>query len=204
MEYLDYYDENHQYLGTESRDIIHTNGLWHNTVHCWLYDKLGNIYFQVRKDDGKLYTSASGHVSAGETIEEAFGREIKEEIGIDINYKQAKLIDTVIWKMDKIRSDGSNYSDRAFANVSVCLIDDQEYTFSFDENEVTGLVKVGVKDTLKLFKNEITEVTGELILENNQREKRDLIVNDFLVQSHEMALTKYQKILESIINEIEK
>jgi len=81
MEYLDIYDENGNYLGKEERGIVHKNALWHKTVHCWLYDLDGNIYFQIRKDKGKLYTTASGHVLAGETVQEAFGREVKEELG---------------------------------------------------------------------------------------------------------------------------
>ena len=41
MEYLDFYDENRNYLGKETREVVHKNALWHNTVHCWLYDDLG-------------------------------------------------------------------------------------------------------------------------------------------------------------------
>ena len=93
MEYLDIYDENGNFLGKEDRKIVHRDALWHNTVHCWLFDKEGNIYFQIRKDKKKLYTTASGHVKAGETIKEAFGREIKEEIGYAVNYNEAKLIE---------------------------------------------------------------------------------------------------------------
>ena len=73
MEYLDIYDEEKKFLGTEERNIVHRDALWHNTVHCWLYDIEGNVYFQIRKEEEKLYTTASGHVLAGETIKEAFG-----------------------------------------------------------------------------------------------------------------------------------
>lgn len=51
MEYLDTYDENKNYIGTFSRKEVHEKALWHNTVHCWLYDKIGNIYFQIRSDE---------------------------------------------------------------------------------------------------------------------------------------------------------
>ena len=34
MEYLDYYDENGNYLGYETRANVHKNALWHNSVHC--------------------------------------------------------------------------------------------------------------------------------------------------------------------------
>jgi len=43
MEYLDIYDENGNYLGKEDRSIVHRDALWHKTVHCWLYDKYGNV-----------------------------------------------------------------------------------------------------------------------------------------------------------------
>ena len=92
MEYLDIYDENGNFLGTEDRKVVHEKAYWHNTIHCWLYDNDGNIYFQIRKDKNKLYTTASGHVKAGETIKEAFGREINEEIGYKINYEEAEKI----------------------------------------------------------------------------------------------------------------
>ena len=78
MENLDYYDEYGKFLGTENRDYVHEKGLWHKTVHCWLYDKAGNVYFQIRADSNKLYTSASGHILAGESIKQAFSREIFE------------------------------------------------------------------------------------------------------------------------------
>ena len=45
MEYLDVYDENKNYLGKKDRNIVHRDALWHNTVHCWLYDPLCNVYF---------------------------------------------------------------------------------------------------------------------------------------------------------------
>ena len=39
---LDYYNENGEYIGYKSREDVHREGLWHKTVHCWLYDKEGN------------------------------------------------------------------------------------------------------------------------------------------------------------------
>ena len=61
MEYLDIYDEK-KFLGSEKRSIVHKMGYWHKTIHCWLYDNKGSVYFQIRKDKNKLYTTASGHV----------------------------------------------------------------------------------------------------------------------------------------------
>ena len=132
MEYLDIYDEEGNHLGKEERNVVHKNALWHNTVHCWLYDQEGNIYFQIRADKEKLYTTASGHVKVGETIKEAFGREIQEEIGYKVDYTQAKLIEVVKFVMDREEADGSVFKDRAFANVYACEFKGHLNEFDFD------------------------------------------------------------------------
>lgn len=202
MEYLDTYDENKNFIGKEPRDYVHENGLWHNTVHCWLYDKEGNVYFQIRKNESKFYTTASGHVLAGESIKEGFGREIKEEIGLDINYESAKLVDVVIWKMDKEKPDGKIFRDRAFSNVYVCEFTGDYSNFKFDESEILGVVKVNASEVLELFKREYGEVSAEVIeTENNDNKiiKRDVNFNEFLVQKNETALGKYGEILDKVI-----
>ena len=202
MEYLDYYDEKLNYLGRETRKNIHENALWHKTVHCWLYDEAGNVYFQIRKDENKLYTTASGHVIAGEDVKEAFGREIKEEIGLDLFYDNANLVDVVKFSMNKVKPDGSIFNDRAFANVFVYEFDDDFSHLNFDESEVSGLVKVKATDALKLMENEKGMIDAEIITkENNEivtkQEKIDF--NDFLINKGETGIGKYGQVLHKVI-----
>jgi len=198
MENLDYYDEFNNYIGTTSREEVHKLGLWHNTVHCWLYDSNGNIYFQIRKDANKLYTTASGHVLAGETIKQGFGREIKEELGVNIDYENATLVDVVIWKMDKVKKDGTIFIDRAFANVYVYELK-EDLIYNFDETEVIGLVKVNAVDTLEIFKLETGSVNGTVIDLNNNKINRKIDFNEFLVNEHETAYNKYKDVLNKVI-----
>lgn len=75
---LDIYDENENHIGTEDRNVVHQKGLWHKTTHCWLIQN-GMIMFQQRShklnnNPGKLYTTASGHLSAGETPKQGLQR----------------------------------------------------------------------------------------------------------------------------------
>ena len=35
MEFIDYYDEEGNYLGKETRDVVHRDALWHNTVKVY-------------------------------------------------------------------------------------------------------------------------------------------------------------------------
>ena len=172
MEYLDTYDENGNFLGKEDRKIVHEKALWHNTVHCWLYDTDGNIYFQTRKDKGKMYTTASGHVQAGETIKEAFGREIEEEIGYKINYQDAKLIEIVQFVMDREEEDGSVFRDRAFANVYACLFEGNLAELDFDETELTGIVKMNAEQALEIIENE----SGDIAVEESVKENGKVVI----------------------------
>ena len=201
MEYLDYYDEDGNYLGYKSRDEVHKEGLWHNTVHCWLYEMDGSVYFQIRKDSGKFYTTASGHVLKDETIKDAFRREINEEIGLDIDSSDATLVDIVPWHMDKIKN-GSLFKDRAKANVYVDLFEGDLDSFKFDHNEVLGVVKVKAKDALNLFKNGKGEIEAEIITtkdNKNVKISKLVSIDDFLVMEHETTYDKYKDVLNKII-----
>lgn len=199
MEYLDIYDEQGNFLGTEERSVVHTKGLWHKTVHCWLYDKEGNIFFQRRADRGTLYTTSSGHLSAGESVTEAFQREIKEEIGLDIDASDATHVNVVPFQMDRIKEDGSVFRDRAFANVYVDLYEGDYKDFHMDESEVSGIVIVNAKDALELFQKEEGTLLGKEISVNNEVTEREIRLTEFLVNDGETLIEKYGDVLRKII-----
>ncbi len=199
MEKLDIYNENGEFIGTEDRKVVHEKGLWHKTVHCWLYDKDGNIFFQRRADRGTLYTTSSGHLSAGESVTEAFQREIKEEIGLDIDASDATFVAIVPFKMDRVKEDGSIFKDRAFANVYVDLYEGNYQDFQMDPNEVSGLVLVNAKEALDLFKKENGQIKGKEITLDNQIVERNIDFTEFLVNDGETALEKYGDVLKKVI-----
>lgn len=202
MELLDIYDENGNYLGTEDRKVVHKDALWHKTVHAWLYDKDGNVYFQIRADEGTLYTTASGHLQAGDTVEEAFAREIFEEIGLKIDASDAIKVDIVKFVLDRENKDGSMFRDRAFANIYLDDFEDSVTEFNFDPNEVKGVVKVKASDALELFSKEDGSIKGiEITQENGKIISKDRVLEmkDFLVNKGETALGKYGDVLRKII-----
>ena len=199
MELLDIYNENGEFIGTEDRKIVHEKGLWHKTVHCWLYDKDGNIFFQRRADRGTLYTTSSGHLSAKESVTEAFQREIKEEIGLNIDASDATFVAIVPFKMDRVKEDGSIFKDRAFANVYVDLYEGNYQDFQMDPNEVSGLVLVNAKEALDLFKKENGQIKGKEITLDNQIVERNIDFTEFLVNDGETALEKYGDVLKKVI-----
>jgi len=202
MEYLDIYDEQGNFLGKEERSIVHRDALWHKTIHCWLYDKNGNAFFQIRKDEGTLYTTASGHLQAGESLEEGFHREIEEEIGISIDSHDAVFVEMVPFVMDREKKDGTLFRDRAFAHVYVDLYEGNYDDFELDPNEVSGIVLVNAHEVLNLFQEEKGSINGLVLFLDHGRicqEKREILFSDFLVNAHETAYSKYGKVLEKIV-----
>jgi len=140
-EFLDVYDANKKHVGRADRAVVHAFGLWHKTVHCWIvWD--GKLVFQLRSarrtdNPGKLYTSASGHLSAGESLTGAAAREIKEELGIAANPKQ---FDMVTWTADIVKTDGTMFYDRVFATTFWAEYIGGLSDFKFADGEVDGVV----------------------------------------------------------------
>lgn len=202
MEFLDIYDTNGQFIGKEDRKIVHQKGLWHKTVHCWLYDDNGNVYFQIRKDENKLYTTASGHVLSGETIEEAFDREVNEELGIDTSLLNKEQIDVVYFRMDKNKN-GEMFIDRAFANIFICNIAFDLNCFDFDLSEIDGLAKVKVTDVFDLLRFEDGKIDGTIIHFKDGivcEEEKEYSFTDFLINKGERGISKYGFVLERIMS----
>ena len=195
MENLDIYDEYMNKIGTESRDTVHHNGLWHKTVHCWMYDDDSNVYFQIRADSGKLYTTASGHVLAGETVRDAFHREILEEIGVDTDVSNAIALEVVFWRQDKPEK---QWFDRAFAHVYANKLPLNFTGFHFQTDEVAGLVRINARDCLDLLMDKKETVMATKITESGISNK-NIMKQDFLSAPNENAIVKYGYVLQSIM-----
>ena len=162
-ELIDIYTEDGRYVGVADRNVAHTFALWHKTVHCWLING-NNIIFQKRgsalKDNpGKLYTTASGHISAGETVEQGFMRETAEEFGIQIAHP-TKLSEHK-WTGDFKKTDGTEFHDRVFANIFFSETDIPIDQFKPQADELDGLVEMDMNGALDLFEGKIDSLAAK-------------------------------------------
>lgn len=83
-------DDKDQVISAMSRREIHARSLRHRAVHILVTDRRGRVLLQKRskhKDvhPGAWDTSAAGHVDYGESYVLAAQRELKEELGIELN-----------------------------------------------------------------------------------------------------------------------
>jgi isopentenyl-diphosphate Delta-isomerase len=107
-EFLDIVDENNELTGQSMpRSRVHTEGIWHRTVHIYLFRKNNDeIEFLVHhrsqfKDlnPDKWDTRFGGHIKAGISLENGAKSELKEEIGLEIDTN--KLIEGIWNKRNK-------------------------------------------------------------------------------------------------------
>ena len=167
-EVLDIFDERFNKIGVEDRDVVHKEGYWHQTFHCWIITKHdGKNFVLVQKRalakktaPGKYDFSAAGHLLAGETKEDGI-REIQEELGIKVS--TSKLIDLGI----RISSSGTPGVKCNREYCHVCLLEDNTNLIdhNLQEEEVSALVEIEVSDGLKLFANEVESVEGNALIE---------------------------------------
>lgn len=74
------------------KNRIHREGLWHGTVHLWIYDKSKGLLCQKRADSktinpGLWDFSAAGHIGAGEPHRQAAIRELFEEVHLELPWE---------------------------------------------------------------------------------------------------------------------
>ncbi len=89
MEFLDIVNENDEVIGKASKEEVYKNLLTHRIVHVLIFNGKKEMALQLRSKNIKFCpnhwcTAAAGHVSSGETYEQAALRETEEEIGIKL------------------------------------------------------------------------------------------------------------------------
>lgn len=89
-EYIDVLDENGNKTGEKKlKAVVHRDGDWHKGVHVWILNSKGELLIQKRsgkvQNHPNLWTMAcTGHASAGENSQTTAARELREELGVQV------------------------------------------------------------------------------------------------------------------------
>ena len=159
-ELIDIVDEQNNLTGEKKlKSEAHKNGLWHRSVHVWIYNSKGEIMLQLRAKEKILFPnvwdiSAAGHIGAGEEPIVSGLREVEEEISLKIVKEDLQFFD--------IRS------EQQICNDVVNNEFDYIYLLKFD-GDITKL---------KLQKDEVQKIkffsTEELIIDLEQNPNKYL------------------------------
>lgn len=152
-EYVDILDAHGAYTGKNcSKAAAHRYGYFHPTVHIWFYTENGEILIQKRADNKETFPglwdiSVAGHVSAGETLETAALREVKEEIGLDINLNSL----TKIGVFKKEHRFAEDFMDAEFNHIFVAPLTVHFDKLQRQKEEVAALQLIAISD----FENQL-------------------------------------------------
>jgi isopentenyldiphosphate isomerase len=142
MEKLEIYDCRGTPTGkTEARDIVHSRGLWHRTVHVWIHNGSGDILFQKRslgKDShpGLWDVSAAGHIGIGELPGMTALREMDEELGLHPRVDDLYFLNT---EKRSMRSKGGLFIDNELTDVYLYEYTGRLSEISPDPDEVENI-----------------------------------------------------------------
>lgn len=164
-ERLRIFNEQFEPAGVKERQQVHKDGDWHETFHCWFYQRTEegvSLYFQKRAEDKAEFPSlfditVAGHVEAGEEVIEGGLREIEEEVGTVVSREQLYSIGTY---KEVLATNGS--VDRELCRLFLLPVT-PSIQLEVSE-EVTDIVKVNAEDLYMIHQEDIafhSVITGE-------------------------------------------
>jgi isopentenyldiphosphate isomerase len=172
-ELLKVFDEQGKWIGTETRSEIHKAGYWHETFHCWLTERIGNVdflFFQVRSSVKKDYPelldiTAAGHILADESPLDGL-REVKEELGIELAMEDLHSLGVI--------KDSLNSPELIDNELCHVYLYDQHQSFDSYElqiEEVSGIMRVSLTEFENLWFGMVEEIKVEGFLVSGDQEK---------------------------------
>lgn len=185
-EKIDIYDEKFNFIGVSDKKLAHQTGYWHKSIICIVFNpetksiilqkKVPGRYFFDRPD--YLDFSVGGHYKSGEVIADGV-REIKEELGIEVNFK--KLISLGVRKKSAKITD--SFIENEFQYIFILPLNLSLSEYAIDGEEVNGLVEINIEEGLKLFKGQIDNVECEVVeLEDRKKlfKNINIRISDFV------------------------
>lgn len=200
QEKLKIYDEQRNQIGVATRSDVHKLGFWHEAFHCWFIKNeqgIHYIYLQLRSKMKKDYPNlfditAAGHLLADETVEDGV-REIREEIGIDVNFGELVPLGELKYCVVK-----GEFIDKELANVFLYKSEVEFDDFTLQVEEVAGIVRTTFSDFAELWRGhkEEIEICGFEINDKGERNLIEKNVNRDQFVPHEVSF--YKELIQRI------
>ena len=154
-EFFDVLDENgNKTSKTKLRSEVHRDGDWHKAVHIWIINNNGDVLLQRRcatKDSNPnmLDISSAGHLSAGDDSLTGAIRELKEELNLDVNKEDLKLIKT----LKRSSKYTETFINNEFDDLYILRTDKKLEDMKYQEEEISEIMFVPYKEFKKMVQN---------------------------------------------------
>ena len=143
----------------ECRDDCHKYGFWHKAVALFIINSKDQVLLQRRSPNKKLWPnlwdiSAGGHVLAGEFGFEAIIREIKEELGTNIDKNDILFIGSAISTNIKGDITNNHFNEFYIVNKDIDIS-----SLVLQTEEVSEVKWFEKDDIIKRIKNNFDGIT---------------------------------------------
>jgi len=168
---------------TALKSEAHAKGLYHNTIHVWLYTAKGEILLQQRSHKKIIFpllwdVSVAGHIDAGETFIEAALRETEEEIGLKLDGNNLKHIGVFLHETSY---NNGKIQDNEFHQVYISELKIPLNQLTIQEAEVEAVKLVSFQKFEELLKN--SKVNNHFVTSNSDYYK---LIIDTIRKEHQL------------------
>ncbi|WP_296728650.1 NUDIX domain-containing protein [Ruminococcus sp.] len=142
---------------SKPRTLVHRDGDLHPTVHIWMIKRRdGGIFVLLQKRSHEkdinpdcYDVSAAGHVSQGEEFRHTALKEVREELGLDIDRSQLEFIGL---KKAEFKKDGID--DNELVAVYICREHIEIEDLTLQSSEVSEVCWAEIDELLSVMKYE--------------------------------------------------
>lgn len=182
-EIFDIYDDKLNWIGTAPRSEVHKQGYWHQTFQCWILSCEGpepSLLLQLRSADKDLFPnlldiSSAGHLAAGETMRDGV-RELEEELGLKVEFDELLACGTFA-EEDLV---SETLIDREFCHIFIYRCDQPLKAYQLQEEEVSGIFAVNMKELEQLVSGDAATVTVKGIIPGSGEVIRAIALSDLV------------------------
>lgn len=172
-ELIDIFDEEFNFIRTAMKYEAHAKGLWHKIFFCWIIRKSEDgrwkALLQLRNSHkkiggGLLDASSAGHFSAGENLQQALCREVKEELGLELNFNNI-----VNFGLGKRISGNDTIKNAEIVHKCYAITDQKLESLKLQREELDGIFELDIDDAISLFSDNLSQISisGIAFDENN-------------------------------------
>ncbi|HTG01345.1 MAG TPA: NUDIX domain-containing protein [Nitrospirota bacterium] len=183
MEFFDILDCRGEKTGeTISRDEAHRTGVWHGAFHCLIVNRLkGTVLFQKRSRDKKIAparydVSVGGHYASGEQVEDAAPREIREELGLEVQFSDLIPVGKRIF----VYCFAEGVREYEFQDVFLLPAHVESHALKLQREELDGVIEMDVEKGIALLSGALPVLEQMLLKPDGRTESATVSKQDFV------------------------